>query len=448
MKRILFGGWIRAIIASVFIALVLATVAEAFTFILYWAHAVPGETAGQAARQGLLVFYVFHRVALQVSTAAIHLPGGIDRAIGLPSGYQADTTLAFAFLTGTALAIWLFLRAGRWVAQVGSPVERMIQGAKIAVPYMLLCGFVSSHVALTQRFPHASLFVFKVSLISSFFWPVALALVFGAIGGARSTHPHAAREWLEWRFSDRWIARWRGAIAGARTMFFLSIGLSLLGLLIAAAAMHGWTSRFFGAITNRGVPAGLAVVLVLVLAIPNLALWVLVPSMAGCLEVGGGVSPSATLTPYCFLSYSNTLGHKLPTHVREWAFNGFRELGAPSTWFLLFLIIPLITAFVGGMRAVRASRTEHPREAFFVIVLTALVFTLMMTFALSFAWVTANISGEQLAASGYLRYGPYPADGAQLAFGWSMIGGFLGALFALRRARAPASAPSEQPSPA
>jgi hypothetical protein len=436
MKRILFGGWIRAILASVVVAVALTAIAEAFSFILYWAGAVPGETASQAARQGLLVFYTFHRVALQVHTPALHLPGGVDRAIGLPSGREIDATLAFAFLTGTFIAIWLLMRAGRWIARDGSPVQRAIAGAKVGVPYMLLCGLVSSHVSLTQRFPNASVFTIKPSLISAYLWPLVLGLVFGAIGGARATDPAAALEWLQWRFSDRWIARWRGAIAGARTTFFLSVALAFAGLLIAAVAYHGWTSRFFGAVGHRGVPAGIAAVLVFVLAIPNLGLWVLVPSMAGCLEVGGGATPPATLTPYCFLSYSNSLGHKLPSVTHEWAFNGFRELGAPSTWLLLFLFVPLIAAFLGGMRAARVADVEQPREALFVSMLSALVYTVMIAFALAFAWVTVNSTGAELAAQGYVRYGPYPADGAQLAFGWSVIGGTLGALFAIHRARA------------
>ena len=446
--RILFRGWIRAVVAAVVVALVLTAVAEAFAFILYAAHVFPGETASQAARQGLLVFYLFHRVALQVHTPMLHFPGGIDRTIGLPFGREVDATVAFAFMTGTFLAIWLLMRAGRWVAREGSPVERMIHGGKIAVPYLLLCGLVSPYVTLTERFPHASLFVFKPSYISSFLWPMLLALVFGAIGGARSTHPHAAKEWLEWRFSDRWIARWRGAIAGARTTFFWSIGLSFAALLVVSAVMHGWTSRFFGAITHRGVPTGLAIVLVFLLALPNIALWVLMPSMAGCLEVGGGITPPATIPPYCFLSYTNTLGHKLPNVTHDWAFLGFHELGAPSTWFWLFLLVPLIAAFIGGMRAVRTAKVEQPREAFFVTFLAALLSALVMTFALAFAWVTVNSSGTELAVNGYLRYGPYPADGAQLAFGWSLIGGTAGGLFALHRLKRRSSALVKQPSPA
>jgi hypothetical protein len=116
-----------------------------------------------------------------------------------------------------------------------------------------------------------------------------------------------------------------------------------------------------------------------------------------------------------------------------WGFLGFHELGAPSAWFLLFLLVPLLAAFIGGVRAARSAQAESAREAFLVTSLSAVAFAVLMAFALTFAWVTLTASSPRLPANNYLRYGPYPFDGVQLALGWSLIAGGLGGLWATKR---------------
>jgi hypothetical protein len=173
--------------------------------------------------------------------------------------------------------------------------------------------------------------------------------------------------------------------------------------------------------------------LLTVLAIPNMALWVLVPAMGGCLEVGGAGTVSAAPSPYCFFSYSNTLSHPFPTASHGWGFLGFHELGAPSAWFLLFLAVPLLAAFIGGVRAARSAEVESAREALLVASLSAVAFAVLIALTMTLAWVTLTATGARLTANNYLRYGPYPLDGTQLALGWGLIAGGLGGVWGFRR---------------
>ncbi|MGZ4120117.1 MAG: cell division protein PerM [Actinomycetota bacterium] len=431
VRKLLFRGWVRAAVSAVAIAIVVAALGELVSFVLFAAKVLPNETAGQAARQGFLLFYSFHHVPLQFRTPALQLPTVVNNVVGLPTGYAVNAYVDFGLMTGTVLALWLFARAGRTIASRvgGTPVEHAFHGAKIAVPYAVVCYVGSMYVELRQRFPQTSSFSVAPSEVAAIFWPFFLALIFGALGGVRSSDRIAAKEWLDWKMTTAWRLRWRGAFTGATTMLALGLGLSFAGLLVVAIFTPGPTSAFFRAIASNGVSSGIGIALTIALAIPNIAAWILVPAMGGCLQVGGGGTANAAPSPYCFLSYGNSPAHPLHASNQDWAFLGFHQLGPGSPWLLLFLVVPFLAAFIGGVRAVRAARANTPREALIVTTLTAVVFAALMTLTLVLAWVQLTTNGATLAAENYYRYGPYPSDGVQLAFGWSLLVGGLGAFW-------------------
>jgi hypothetical protein len=437
MKSVRVRGWFKVATRGVSAALIVAGLGEAVSFSLFAAHAVPHESAAQAAQQGLLLFYSFHRVALEVHTSALRLPSIVNGTLGLQPGFDTRATLGITFMTGTVLAIWLLARAGRAVGNHfgGNPRARALHGATVALPYALLSFAASWYVELTQRLPQTSVMVIHPARLSALEWPLVIGAISGAIGGFRSSDRDSLQEWLGWRLTSAWSRRWRGIIAGATRTLVLSLVFAFVGLVALAIVDRSSTSAYFRAISSRSVPSGIAIATPTALAIPNIAAWVIVPAMGGCLEEAGIGSLTSAVSPYCFSSYSNSLGRPASKVNREWGFLGFHELEAPSSWFLLFLTVPLAASFLGGVRAARVAEVVDRREALLVTTLAAVIFAVLMGLTLTLAWVTLTSSGDAIASNNYIRFGPYPFDGAQLALGWGLIVGGLGGLFGSRTLR-------------
>ena len=444
MGSVRLRGWFKVATRGLVAALTVAALGEAVSFSLFAAHVLPHESAAQAAQQGMLLFYSFHRVALELHTQVLRIPSIVNRTIGLQAGFETRATLGIAFMTGTALAIWLLARAGRAVGRHfgGNPASRALHGATVAVPYALLSYAASWYVHLSQRLPRTSLMDVRPAHLSAFLWPFVIAAIAGAIGGFRSSDPEALREWLGWRLTSAWIRRCRGIIAGATRTLLLSLVFAFAGLVVLAIVNRSPTSAYFKAISSKGVPSGFANATPTALAIPNMAAWVLVPAMGGCLEVAGIGSLTSAPPPYCFSSYSNSLGRPRHKLSHDWGFLGFHELGGPSSWFLLFLTVPLAAAFLGGVRAARVAEVAGAREALLVTSIAAVIFAVLLGLTLTMAWVTLTSSGDAIASNNYVRYGPYPFDGAQLALGWGLTAGGLGGLFGSRMLRRQAGGPT------
>src|SRR5205823_7492481 len=160
----------------------IAALGEAVSFGLFAGHSAPHESAAQAAQQGILLFYSFHRVALQIHTSALRLPSIVNGAIGLPVGSETRSTLGLAFMTGTAVAIWLLARAGRAIGKGfgGNPAVRALYSAAVALPYAGLSCAASWLVELSQRLPQTSLMVVHPEHRSAFMWPFFIGAVAGA----------------------------------------------------------------------------------------------------------------------------------------------------------------------------------------------------------------------------------------------------------------------------
>jgi hypothetical protein len=429
-------GWPLAIRGALLAALSVAALGQVVAFVALLAGALGDASVGQAARYGWALFYAFHHVGLAFRSPNLRLPADAEQVLAWPGGYAVDAVMAFALLSGTALAAWMLTRAGRRVGEtVGGPeLRRGIHGAKVAVPYAVLSWIASWGLTLRLRLPDATPLSVHPSHLAAFFWPLAIGAVFGAIGGVRSAGEAVwTSPWI-WE-TEAWPRRWRGAVRGGLWMLGLGLSLSLVGFGILAIVDADRTASIVDAAFHPGVGTGFAVVLLAVLALPNAAAWTLVPAMGGCLEVGGGAGSS--LPPYCFLSYGSFFGHRLPdTFNSAW---GYPELGPPPRGFLLFLLIPAISVLAGGVLAAGWGEVRGRLEGALVGVMAGTVFAVALTALLIMALVTARFHGPlSYVATGYFRYGPYPPYGLELGLVWGAgggaIGGFLRAV-RMRRSR-------------
>ena len=430
--RTLLTGWPRATAGAVLAALVAAAVAGAAMLLLRAGHPLPGTSTGEALHQGWALFYLFHHVGIEMISPKFHLPGGAESVAGVPSGYDVDATIAFAAMTGTALVLWMLYRAGRDTANAagGGPLERGLHGAKVAVPYALLAYVPSWWLDFRVKVPGASPMSIHPSHLASLFWPLALALLMGTIGGVRSAGEEA---WTsDWWESDRWNRRWRGALAGGWRMAWLALGLTLVALVGLAFARPGDAGAYFAVVSQKGPVAAVALVLLTALMLPNMLAWILVPAMGGCLEVGG-----ASSTPFCFLSYGAYPGHQLGGPPNP---SGFPNLGSAPPIFLLFALVPLVAVILGGVLAARRGEARSRGDAAFIGALAGLVFAGIMFVVFVLASITAVFNGPIFyVATGYFRYGPNPLGGLQLALVWGALGGAVGARLGFRREMRPSA---------
>jgi hypothetical protein len=426
-------GWPQAIRGALLAALSVAALGQVVALLALLAGALGDASAGQAARYGWALFYAFHHVGLAFRSPNLRLPADAEQVLAWPGGYAVDAVAAFALLSGTALAAWMLTRAGRRVGEaVGGPeLRRAIHGAKVAVPYALLSWIASWGLSLRLRLPDAAPLSAHPSHLAAFFWPLGIAVAFGAIGGIRSTGEAVwTSPWI-WE-TETWPRRWRGAVRGGLWMLGLGLSLSLVGLGILAIVDADRTASIVDAAFHQSVGTGFAVVLLGVLALPNAAAWTLVPAMGGCLEVGGGAGSS--LPPYCFLSYESFFGHRLPeTFNSAW---GYPELGPPPRGFLLFLLVPAIAVLVGGILAARWGEVRGRLEGALVGGMAGAVFAVALTAVLIMALVTARFHGPlSYVATGYFRYGPYPPYGLELGLVWGAVGGAIGGFLHAVRTR-------------
>jgi hypothetical protein len=430
---------LTALTAGLLATAVVAALAEIVSLSIFAAKVLPGDSLANAAKRGLLFVYLFTHVGMKLSTAALVLPHGAAKTVGLPSGLQLTASLAFAFMLGTGVVVAAFYLAGRWAGRIagGSVWRRAVWGASPALVFAAGACAVSYVFTMRVALPQTSTFVLHIARRGAFFWPVVLGGVSGALGGFRSTPRAQLDAWLKMRVLDRSIARWRGAFAGAKRMLVMGMVLSLVSL-VAYAAIHPSAARAYFA-AGHGAGGTAMLILITALALPNIATWILVPAMGGCLDVGGGMQPVPP-GPYCFLGYTHSLSHRFHAIDHEWAFVRFHHLGGLPAIYLLFLLVPLVATCAGGARAVRVARAENAKEVALVSVMTALVFTLAMVAVLAVSLTTITTLGPDPMSNQYFRYGPYPAYGVQLALTWGFVGAFIGGTIARARDRARAGA--------
>jgi len=413
--------WLVAAREAGLVALLGLGLGIAISLLFLLGGAIPGFGVANALRGGVVLFLLFHHVGMEVAMASLRLPHGAEVSLGLPPGASVDATVAFAFLGGMAIVAWRLAIAGRVVADVrgGRPRDRGLAGARVALPYALITLALGWTVSTVVRFPQTSPAAVHPSHVSSLLWPLAIAAVAGFVGGLRSGPDGVwGSDWWEW---EDWRRRWRAAIAGSVRILLIGMGLAVVGFLVVALARPGEAFQYAGDGLSGGPLAGLGVAVLAVLALPNLALWVLAPAFGGCLDISSGFA--FTTGPYCFLSYSHSPSHPLATRDYYW---GMPNLGAPSPVFRVFMLVPLVAAVLGILHALRVGEVRTRREGMLVGTLTALVFIGMFLVALLLSTVTVRLNGPIIdPTTGYYRYGPQPLDAIQLGIEWVVVLGLV-----------------------
>lgn len=355
-----------------------------------------------ALRVGWFYTLAFNRVALDVD-AASHT-------------YR----LSIAFLSGTALALWLLYRAGRAAAELAgtAPRQRVLTGAMVAPAYALPIGLIT----LVTRLQLASAGTLLPEALrvhgvvwQAFVFPLVLAAVAGGAGGLVSGLPQGSRDraWL--------VGGWR--------MLLLALGLAFVGVLLLAALRPAGLRTYVRGASANGPRVALLIVGHHALLAPNQSFFVLAPSMGGCTSLAG---PKVTIPRLC-PGRLPILGADVARAIRAVRTGGH----APShrsmpTWYWVFLLVPAIATIAEGRwaagDAVGRDRLVRAGGA-------GLVFGVLIGCG---AWASSiTIQGVTLGAS--------PGPTMALGIVWGVVGGALGSL--LRARQAGLGPPGPPPSP-
>ena len=438
---VLGSGWLRAVGHAVLTVLLLGVVAEVIAFLLYITANKPRPSPVLFARLGGVFFFAFHHVGMVFNVPRVAIPPGFIP--GAPPG-QFPTNVGFRFnaifplLGGTVLLLLLLLRAGRDLAERSgaTPVwARALEGAKVGVPYGVLCFAAAWGVRFSITTPQGRVSAHP-SLIASLLWPLGLGLLFGAIGGLRS-----AKE-AEWSVNP-WWRRFRGAVAGGGWMVTFALLFSFAGLLVLAAVKPGVTGRYFQAIFDAGALRGIAAIAAQLLIVPNMAAFVLFPAMGTCLTASAHViGPNFS---FCVLSYTQ---FPRSTGARATGLIPSGALPNPPIGYYAFILAPLLAVLLGGMLAARRGAAETRQEAVGLGAVAGFLFGLATLLAVVLSAITANgtvsasVAAQSQSFDGALRLGPDVLPGMLLGFAWGILGGGIGGLIEGRK-RPTAVAPAE-----
>lgn len=252
--------WASALTRGLLAFLTVALVGQLIAFAMGLVRG--GLATSTIAKLGWFYALSFHRVPIEV--------GGSTSA-----GYRVSV----AFLTGTAFAVWVLYRQGRAVGgRVGGSAWRaMLAGAAIAPTYAIAFALLTLMVKLDLGAGFALLGPTGIRLqgaaVQAFVLPLLLAAVAGAAGGLMTALP-----------PESWI---RVAVVGGWRMFCVAMGLALVGLLVLAAVRPSGLAAYARAMMGNGLGTDVLLLGHQGMILPNQTLFVLVPSMGGCVGVHG-----------------------------------------------------------------------------------------------------------------------------------------------------------------
>jgi Family of unknown function (DUF6350) len=425
----LAAGWVRAIGHAVLIFVVLGLIAEIVVFLLYAASEEPRPSPIVFAKAGGGIFYSFNHAGMVFEVPRATIPPGL---IPGTTGSQVPTSLAVRFtavlpiLLGTVLLVWLLIRAGRDLArQAGgaSPLwVRAVDGAKVAIPYAVLCFGVAWAVRFSIPTPQGQVTIHP-SYIAALLWPLGLGLLFGALGGMRSGTDD---QWA----ANAWWQRGRGALSGAGWMVTLGLAFSFAGLLVLAVVKPSATVDYFQGIFDQGAVSGVSGIVATLMVVPNMASFILFPAMIPtCLTASAQVvGPSFS---FCVLSWT-----QFPREVEGAGAAGLPTgaLPNPPIGYYLFILAPLLAVILGGMLAARRGKSQTRQEAIglgaaagFLFGLAALLVIVLSAISAQ-GTVTAAQAAQTQSFRASLRFGPDLLPGFLIALAWGVIGGAIGGL--------------------
>jgi hypothetical protein len=399
----------------------------------------------ETIKGSLLQFHAAHAVPLVVEVRDLTLPG---TAGVIPPDARFDASLTFTPLLFTALAAVLLFLGGRAVARRagGGPVSRGLSGATVAVPYallsLLLSLLVSSSMGVEQFLAGAQLPLpidldLKVHAghVAALLWPLAIGAFAGFLGGLAT-----AREDLAGR--RPWGSRAWSALAGGWRMLAVGLLGSFLGLQVVAFAESDlpipYGPGFFEAVFDGSTSTGLIFTDQTATFLPNMAVWVLVPSLGACdaVDLDARVF-RLDVDVICYASFPGPGAEDALEAEAAPAIGGFPRVpdlpAAPSVYFL-FLLVPVVATVYGGWTAGRRSGSPRSSEGALAGVGAGVVFALgvLALAVLSRATLGVAGSGGGFSGEGGLSAGADPILGTLLALAWGLAGGAIGGLLGAR----------------
>jgi hypothetical protein len=359
---------------------------------------------------------------------------GVTVDVSGPAVGPNPARVRLALTLGTALVLWVSVRAGRTVARSARGARsatpdapgsrsRLVSaagwGTLPAVPLAVLTTLAA--LLVTLSFPGSGVDRLRPIVWEAFVLPLALAAAAGA-GGAVADLAGAVTD-REEPFRGVEIA------AGGWRMFVVALSLSFAAVLTLAAIEPDVARSYARGLDDLGV-GGAVLFGHHVLLLPTQSIDVLAPSMGGTTElVVQGATARLTLT-----GVDTTSGLAL--------FAGFPDDRGPRfpSWYLVFLAVPAAATVAGGRRASRAVRGA--RDRMMRGAGAGAVFASLVAGASALATITvANPAG----LSG--RLGPVFPSTVVLALGWGVAGGVVGALLPVgRQGVLGAEAPPPDPS--
>jgi hypothetical protein len=348
-------------------------------------------------RVGWLYTMAGHAVSISATGSGTSVEGLGPGVLRVRLGLLTIAGLAVVMLAYGARA------AARKVDDLG--IRRVVVGAMIAVPYGLLIGGVNAAAEL--RLDTGGGFLPAATTVAAPVWegfalPAAIALVAGIVGG--------------WSASVSWQRPAARAVRAGGRAFLWAGGLSLVGLLAFASLRPDGLERYSVEVWSDGPHRAALYLGHQALLVPNQAMWVLAPSMGGCvsLRADGAARdlicldrlPSGPDPATWLLSELGRVGGRSPT--------------APmpvTAW--LFVVVPaaaIVLAFRGLGRAGATIVGAIGRGALGGLVFAVLVSVISLASSL---WLSVGAD----AATRLVALGPDPVTTAVLASAWGVVGG-------------------------
>ena len=363
-----------------------------------------GLAMSTAVRLGWLYELAFHRVGVDVA--------GTGGASGRAS---------FAFLTGTAFALWVLFRAGRVAAdRSGCGLRaRWLSGAAVGPVYALpiVIGTMLVHLRLDTGGGFLPETVRLHGVVwEAFAFPALLGIAAGGAGGVIGALPYGSRA--------------RASLVGGWLALVGALGLAVIGVLLLAAARPQGSAEYARVVSANGSRVALLLLGHHALLLPDQSFLVLAPAMGGCTQLAGS---SATIPLLC--------PGRLPVLESTVVLDDIARVGGPSSasagssptrampaGYAAFILVPALAALAGGWYAgVGTSGRSTLREALARGVGAGVVFAVLVGVG---SWM-AGASLSLLAADGStttsLTIGPRPWLTGLLALPWGVTGGALGA---------------------
>jgi hypothetical protein len=360
-----------------------------------------GLATATIAKLGWLYALAFHRVPIEIGGSAF-------------AGYRVSV----AFLTGTAFALWVVYRHGRAVGRRlgGSGWRAALAGAAVAptyaIPFALLTLVV--HLELGAGSPllgPAGIHVEGVAL-PALVLPLGLAAGAGAAGGLMSGLPPGS-----------WV---KGAMVGGWRMFSVALGLALVGLLLLAAVRPAGLAAYARVILGNGPGTDALLLGHQALLLPNQALFVLAPSMGGCVGLHGPTYSYPIVCPG-HLPRLDRLILPAPANASV-ALPSLLSRSMPLPY-ALFLVVPLAATIWTG-RAIR-SLASDPHMLIRIVIVAGVLFAVCTGIGSWFAGVTLPSASSPRSSSVTLGARLLPT--ALIALAWGIGGGLIGGLSARRQ---------------